>query len=150
MVATLASTRSTRRKNFGSATPEINITPLVDVVLVLLIIFMVIAPALNEGAQIELPKVATPDPKARDISPITVLVLNDGTTLVNDKPIVRAELTSKLAEVHRDDPNRSLLLKSDEKTDYRLVREVFASVQNVGFKGVLLKVTERRTAGAKS
>jgi len=130
--------------------PEINITPLVDVVLVLLIIFMVIAPALNEGAAIELPKVTSPDPKARDMSPITVLVLNDGATFLNDKPVARTELTSKLTEAHRDDPNRSLLLKSDEKTQYRMVREVFASVQDVGFKGVLLKVTEKRSAGTKS
>jgi len=149
MAATLASTRS-KRRNFGTAVPEINITPLVDVVLVLLIIFMVIAPALNEGAQIELPKVMAPDPKARDISPITVLVLGDGTTLLNDKPVPRTELTEKIAAAHNEDPNRALLLKSDEKTDYRLVREVFASVQTVGFKGVLLKVTEKKVQGAQS
>jgi biopolymer transport protein TolR len=149
MVATLASTRS-KRRSFGTVVPEINITPLVDVVLVLLIIFMVIAPALNEGAQIELPKVMAPDPKARDISPITVLVLGDGTALVNDKPVARAELTERITAAHREDPNRALLLKSDEKTNYRLVRDVFASVQTVGFKGVLLKVTEKKPEGAKS
>lgn len=149
MAVTLASTRSTRR-SFGTAVPEINITPLVDVVLVLLIIFMVIAPALNEGAQIELPKVTSPDPKARDISPITVLILGDGNTLVNDKPVPRAELTARIAAAHSEDPNRALLLKSDEKTDYRLVREVFASVQHVGFKGILLKVTAKQVPNSKS
>jgi biopolymer transport protein ExbD len=149
MVATLASTRS-KRRNFGTATPEINITPLVDVVLVLLIIFMVIAPALNEGAPIDLPKVATPDPKARDINPITVLVLNDGNTLVNNVPTARAELLAKLTDAHRLDPNRSLLLKGDGKTDYRVIREVFASVQDVGWKGILLKVTEQRPVGSSS
>lgn len=147
MGATLVSTRSKRPSNAGAAVPEINITPLVDVVLVLLIIFMVIAPALNEGAQIELPKVLAPDPKPRDISPITVLVLNDGTTLVNDKPIARSELGAKLAETHQQDPNRSLMFKSDEGTDYRYVREVFGAVQNVGFKGILLKVAEKRSPG---
>ena len=147
MGATQVSTRS-KRPNFGTANPEINITPLVDVVLVLLIIFMVIAPALNEGAQIELPKVLAADPKPRDISPISVLVLNDGTTLLNDKPIARAELAARLVEAHQQDPNRSLLFKSDQNTDYRLVRDVFAAVQNVGFKGVLLKVTTKQGSNA--
>lgn len=147
MSATPVNTRS-KRSNFGTASPEINITPLVDVVLVLLIIFMVIAPALNEGAQIELPKVLAADPKPRDISPISVLVLNDGTTLLNDKPIARAEIAAKLAEAHQQDPNRSLLFKSDQNTDYRLVRDVFAAVQNVGFKGVLLKVVTKQGSNA--
>lgn len=138
------------RSNFGTVSPEINITPLVDVVLVLLIIFMVIAPALNEGAQIELPKVFSPDPKPRDISPISVLVLNDGTTLLNDKPIPRAELNAKLVEAHQQDPNRSLLFKSDQNTEYRLVRDVFGAVQNVGFKGVLLKVVAKQESSGKS
>lgn len=133
-----------KRPNLGTANPEINITPLVDVVLVLLIIFMVIAPALNEGAPIELPKVFAADPKPRDISPISVLVLNDGTMLLNDKPIARAEFAAKLVEVHQQDPNRSVLLKSDQNTEYRLIRDVFAAVQNVGFKGVLLKVTTKQ------
>jgi biopolymer transport protein ExbD len=62
---------SSGSKRRGEATPDINITPLVDVVLVLLIIFMVVTPALNEGAQIELPKVLTPDPKTKYINPRT-------------------------------------------------------------------------------
>lgn len=127
-----------------SATPEINITPLVDVVLVLLIIFMVIAPALNEGAQIELPKVMTPDPKSRDMSPIRVLVLNDGAALVNDKPIKQEDLASVLTKAHQDDPGRALLLKSDERTRYQRVRDTFKLIQDIGFKGVLLKVAEKK------
>ena len=133
-----------------SAVPEINITPLVDVVLVLLIIFMVIAPALNEGAQIELPKVLTPDPKPRDISPITLLVLDDGTTLVNDKPVPAQGLAAALTQAHEQDPNRSLLFKSDQNTKYKRVREAFATVQSIGFKGVRLKVTEKKELGPGS
>ena len=67
--------------NTKGASPEINITPLVDVVLVLLIIFMVVTPALNEGAQIELPNITTPDPKAKYMNPIEVTVAPDGTTV---------------------------------------------------------------------
>ncbi len=143
MGVALSSGRSTQR-NSGTATPEINITPLVDVVLVLLIIFMVIAPALNEGAQIELPKVLTPDPKSRDMTPITLLVMNDGALLVDEKPLAAHDLVSKLTELHRQDEKRSLLFKADQNAKYKVVRETFAAVQNVGFKGVLLKVTERK------
>jgi biopolymer transport protein ExbD/biopolymer transport protein TolR len=143
--ATLPGTNVTRHN--GTATPDINITPLVDVVLVLLIIFMVIAPALNEGAQIELPKVLTPDPKPRDISPITVLILDDGSSLVNEKPVDAANLAAILSELHKQEPNRALLFKSDKNTKYQRVRETFAMVQGLGFKGVLLKVTEKKPAG---
>ena len=142
MAAAPKSARSTPR----SASPEINVTPLVDVVLVLLIIFMVIAPALNEGAPIELPKVLTPDPKARDISPITLLVLDDGTLLVADRPVRKQDLEARLRELHAEDPKRALLFKTDEKTRYRTVRETMATVQDVGFKGVLLKVSEKKLA----
>ncbi len=83
-------THSAKKRQHG--TPDINITPLVDVVLVLLIIFMVVAPAINEGAAIELPKVLTPDEKPRDIDPIEVLIAEDGTIMVEEKRIQLAEL----------------------------------------------------------
>lgn len=63
--------------------------------------------------------------------------------MINDRPVRRAELVAQLHEAHQQDPNRSVLLKSDQNTDYRLVRDVFAAVQNVGFKGVLLKVAKK-------
>lgn len=140
MALSLASTKSRQH----SAVPEINITPLVDVVLVLLIIFMVIAPALNEGAQIELPKVLTPDPKARDISPINVLILEDGSAIIGEKPVKGADLRAALKQAHEQDPNRAILFKADQNTKYRRVRETFASIQDLGLKGVLLKVTEKK------
>lgn len=140
MALSAASVRSRQH----SAVPEINITPLVDVVLVLLIIFMVIAPALNEGAQIELPKVVAPDPKPRDISPITVLILDDGSALVAEKPVKAKDLPAAIRAAHEQDPNRAVLFKADQNTKYRLVRETFASIQDLGLKGVLLKVTEKK------
>jgi len=140
----MAQSAASIRSRQLSAVPEINITPLVDVVLVLLIIFMVIAPALNEGAQIELPKVLTPDPKARDISPITVLILDDGSALVAEKPVKGADLPAALKRAHEEDPNRAILFKADQNTKYRRVRETFASIQDLGLKGVLLKVTEKK------
>ena len=127
------------------ASPEINITPLVDVVLVLLIIFMVVTPALNEGAQIELPKVLMPDAKQKDLHPIEVTIAPDGTTVVEKQNIPLRDLKATLIRLHEKDPTRSLMLKSDEGMKWGKMRNAFGDLQNIGFKGVLLKVTAKKT-----
>ncbi len=131
----------------GVATPEINITPLVDVVLVLLIIFMVVTPALNDGAQIQLPKVMTPDPKTKYLDPIEVTIAPDGTTVVDKETIALSQLKRKLVQLHQNDAERALLLKSDQGMRWGKMREIFFDLQDIGFKGVLLKVTERKRPG---
>jgi biopolymer transport protein ExbD len=131
----------------GAASPDINITPLVDVVLVLLIIFMVVTPAINEGANIELPKVLTPDPKAKYINPIEVTIAPDGTTVVEKETIKLAQLKGKLIDLHSKDPERALMLKSDQGMKWGKMRNAFFDLQDIGFKGVLLKVTEKKRPG---
>lgn len=131
----------------GAATPEINITPLVDVVLVLLIIFMVVTPAINEGAQIELPKVMTPDPKTKYINPIEVTIAPDGTTVLEKETIQLSQLKDKLVALHGRDPQRALMLKSDQGMQWGKMRAAFFDLQDIGFRGVLLKVTEKKTPG---
>jgi biopolymer transport protein TolR len=138
---------STGKAKNGAATPEINITPLVDVVLVLLIIFMVVTPALNEGAQIELPKVLTPDPKTKYINPIEVTIAPDGTTVVDKETIQLSQLKAKLIDLHAKDTERALMLKSDQSMKWGKMRAAFFDLQDIGFKGVLLKVTEKKTPG---
>jgi len=127
--------------------PEINITPLVDVVLVLLIIFMVIAPALVDGEHVELPVINQPDPKPRDIDPIDVTLAGNGTVIVEDERIQPGELRGRLEKFHAGDPKRALLLKSDSNLPYGKMRDTFAMIQTIGFKGVSLKVIERKRAG---
>ncbi len=142
MGATLSATKS------KGATPEINITPLVDVVLVLLIIFMVVTPALNEGAQIELPKVLMPDAKPKDMHPIEVTIALDGTTVVEKQTVAPKDLKQALVLLHEKDPSRSLMLKSDEGMKWGKMRSAFAQLQDIGFKGVLLKVVAKKTPGS--
>ena len=141
MGVTLRSSGNGKRLDSLAGAPEINVTPLVDVVLVLLIIFMVVAPALTEGAQIELPKVTSPDPKPKDMNPIEVAVVADGSLLVEGRGVPAPELRVLLERLHGEAPERSLLLKADERSPYKSVREAFGVVQHVGFKSVLLKVT---------
>ena len=124
---------------------DINITPMVDVVLVLLIIFMVVTPAINEGAQIELPKVMTPDPKTKYVNPIEVTVAPDGTTVLEKETIQLSQLKPKLIALHAKEPERALMLKSDQQMKWGKMRSAFFDLQDIGFKGVLLKVTEKKT-----
>ena len=141
MGASLSATKS------KGSTPEINITPLVDVVLVLLIIFMVVTPALNEGAQIELPQVLTPDAKQRDLHPIEVTIAPDGTTVVEKVTINPRELKRTLVALHEKDGTRSLMLKSDQGMRWGKMRTTMLELQDIGFKGVLLKVVAKKVPG---
>ena len=118
------------KKKRGEATPDINITPLVDVVLVLLIIFMVVTPAINEGAQIELPKVMSPDPKTKYINPIEVTIAPDGTTVLEKETIQLSQLKPKLVALHAKDPERALMLKSDQQMKWGKMRNAFFDLQD--------------------
>lgn len=134
---------STKRPR-NSAVPEINVTPLVDVVLVLLIIFMVIAPALEHGERVELPAVSQPDKQQKGkLDPVTVTVAASG-TLYLEKEVVPADaLPGRLADLHAREPDRRVVLKGDGTLDYAKVREVFGIVQNAGFGGVSLQVQKK-------
>ncbi len=124
--------------------PEINVTPLVDVVLVLLIIFMVIAPTLNEGEHVDLPSVLSPDPKPRDMNPIDVTIALGGKVVVDEQAVAASSLEDTLRSLHAADPERHLMLKTDERLPYEGVRKNFAMLQAIGFKGVSLKVLETK------
>jgi biopolymer transport protein ExbD len=124
--------------------PEINITPLVDVCLVLLIIFMVIAPALSEGAMLELPKALTADSKPKDMNPIELAIGTDGTVVLDKQKLDRPSLKPKVEAMHAAEPKRALMLKLDHNAPYKDVRALFALVQDVGFRGVLLKVSDKK------
>ena len=133
--------------NRQQPSPEINVTPLVDVCLVLLIIFMVVAPAIADGAHIEPPKVEAADPKTKDPIAIEVGMAADGTLLVDKKPVAAKDFVAKVTELHEQDEGRSVLLNVDKDVKYEKVRQAFAQMQQIGFRGVLLKVGERKKPG---
>jgi biopolymer transport protein ExbD len=131
-------------KSLRQPSPDINITPLVDVCLVLLIIFMVIAPALSEGAMLELPKAVTADQKSKEVNPYELTIGVDGSVILDKQKIDPNALKTKVTELHTQDPKRALLLKMDHLTPYKKVREIFALVADVGFRGILLKVNDKK------
>jgi len=124
--------------------PEINVTPLVDVVLVLLIIFMVIAPALEHGERVELPAIVRPDPKSKlKQEPITVSVGASGKIFLEKDAVDRDTLGSKLDEMHDKDAERRVVLKGDSSLPYAEARAVFAIVEKTGFGGCSLMVNKK-------
>lgn len=135
---------ASKRPRKHHAAPEINVTPLVDVVLVLLIIFMVIAPALEHGERVELPGIMQPDKNQKGkLDPVTVTVGRSGALYVEKTPTTAEALPAQLADIHGREPDRRVVLKGDGMLDYQKVRDVFSVVQNAGFSGVSLQVQKR-------
>ena len=142
MGAALQTAGSSKKRR--DVTPDINVTPLVDVVLVLLIIFMVIAPALEHGERFELPGILAPDKEQKGkLDPVTVTVGRSGTIYLEKAPTTAEALPAQLADIHAREPERRVVLKGDGALDYQKVRDVFAIVQNAGFPGVSLQVQKR-------
>jgi biopolymer transport protein ExbD len=128
----------------GGVAPDINVTPLVDVVLVLLIIFMVVAPRLDQDVQVELPGIFNPDPEIEvSAEPLKVTVAKSGEYYIDDRQYDLDGAIEHLNAAHAVDPFRRLLLRADAGLTYGQVRGIFARSQQVGFPGVGLMVGER-------
>jgi biopolymer transport protein TolR len=127
--------------------PEINVTPLVDVVLVLLIIFMVIAPQLEAGERVELPAIENVERKAK-LDAMTLTVTVSGRFLLEKDVVEAGKVEATLRAEHEKKPEKRLVVKADKGVTYGKMRGLFASAQKIGFPGVALMVDERRKATA--
>lgn len=109
----------------GGAMADINVTPLVDVVLVLLIIFMVVTPMLSSGVDVKLPKVKTAE-EERDMGQhLVISVKGDGAVYVDRDLVTKETIAQRVNDVRG---NRALLIKGDREATYRQVREVMDAV----------------------
>lgn len=130
--------------------PEINVTPLVDVVLVLLIIFMVVTPQMEAGAPVDLPPFGSPDPKTKaKLEPITVSLTSRGTLYFEKQSVSREALRDRLRSVRAADPRRRVVVRADKAVRYGEVRSLFKECQELGFPGVSMQVGEIRREGAR-
>ena len=132
---------SARRR--GGLKPEINITPLVDVVLVLLIIFMVVAPQMEAGASVTLPSLSNPDKGNGALEPATVSLTKDGRLFFEKEELSEEALVAKLAALHASRPEARVVLKADVALAYGKVRALFKRCQTLGFPGASLQVIDR-------
>ena len=127
-----------------------NVTPLVDVVLVLLIIFMVVAPRLDQDVPVNLPGIFNPDPEVEvNAEPLKVTVAKVGEYYIEDSKHDLDSAMTFLSDAHAVDPLRRLVLRADAGLTYGDVRELFARAQQVGFPGIALMVGERHRQTAE-
>ena len=121
---------------------DINVTPLVDVVLVLLIIFMVITPMLSKGADVELPLTRKPEKAKSADEQVTISVTRDGTLYWEVEPKNDAEIIQLLADKHAKMPTVPIFVKGDTGASYGRVRQVMKMVQDAQFDHVGLITKE--------
>lgn len=129
----------------GGPRSEINVTPLVDVVLVLLIVFMVVTPMLQRGRDVLLPASRSADPPGRGGEPVVLSVTEDGAVWFEQERCDPARLQARVAEAVQTDPDRPFLLKGDARVTVGEVRRAMGVVRRAGARGV--RVAVDRSAG---
>jgi biopolymer transport protein TolR len=122
------------------AMADINMTPFIDVMLVLLIIFMVAAPLLTTGVSVDLPR-ASATALNVERKPIAVSLNEQGQLYVMDEPIADADLVAKLQAASQSDVDQRIYLRASKAVPYGRVAEIMAAVTTAGYKKVAL-VTE--------
>ncbi|MFO0761629.1 MAG: biopolymer transporter ExbD [Byssovorax sp.] len=121
---------------------EINITPLVDVVLVLLIIFMVVTPMLQRGKDVTLPQAKKTDEEHKDSDPIVLSLTQDKKIWVESADYDEAGLEKKIRELLQATPGRRILFKGDNRLTFGDVRHVMDICRKAGARGINLGVEE--------
>ncbi len=130
-----------RRRRGGSkhaAMAEINVTPMVDVMLVLLIIFMVAAPMMTVGVPLELPKTAAKAVPTEQEEPLTISLQLDGTVSMMNTPVPEAELVDRLKAVAQERESDKLYLRADGGIEYARVVQVMGALNAGGFSNIVL------------
>ena len=120
---------------------DINITPMVDVMLVLLIIFMVTAPMLTAGVQVDLPKASASPLQGQD-EPLTVSIQADGKVFINKTPISVDSLGGKLKAIAGEKMETRIFVRGDKSVDYGRIMRVVGEINEAGFSKVAL-ITEQ-------
>jgi biopolymer transport protein ExbD len=129
----IGSGKSLNSGSYASPMVEINTTPLVDVMLVLLVIFIITAPLLTHAVKIDLPQ-ATSQPLPEEPKVISIAIDSTGKMYWNDAPMVQGELAAKLRQVATTKPRPELHIRADKETRYQILAEVMADAQNAGIQ----------------
>ncbi|WP_240230423.1 protein TolR [Devosia lacusdianchii] len=121
-----------RRSRKKAIMSEINITPMVDVMLVLLIIFMVAAPMMTSGVPLDLPQ-ASASPMPSQADPITISVERDGAISINEEPVAEADLINTVTAMAVNGTEDRIFLRGDTTANYGAVMKVVGLLQRAGF-----------------
>lgn len=123
---------------------EINVTPLVDVMLVLLIIFMITAPMMTQGLDVDLPEITSKSLRQEE-NPIVITLDKEGTISINSIPLARDLLLQELQKKYKENQNQPIFLKADRNVPYGNVVTVMSDIKSVGFDkiGMITKPLEK-------
>jgi biopolymer transport protein TolR len=139
--------RSTGRRGRYRPLAEINVTPLVDVMLVLLIIFMVTAPLMTSGVSVDLPKTSS-QPLNTDSEPVTVSINAEGGIFLQEQPVDLPDLVAKLQAIAQNNPERRIFVRGDKANTYGRIMEVMGTITEGGFTKVALLAEQPLPSGA--
>jgi len=128
--------RGARGKHAAMA--EINVTPMVDVMLVLLIIFMVAAPMMTVGVPLELPKTAAKAVPTEQEEPLTISLQLDGTVSLMNSPVAEEDLVAQLNAIAQERDSDKVYLRADGGIEYSRVVEVMGALNAGGFNNIIL------------
>ena len=127
----------------GSSISQINVVPLVDIMLVLLVIFMVTAPILQQGVTVDLPQ-AKAGALSGEQEQLVITLEKDGKLFLNDNPITEDQLTEKLEAVAKLRPDKQVFLRADRTVQYGAVVRIMAAIRGAGVQSLGM-VTELPT-----
>jgi len=122
---------------------DINVTPLVDVCLVLLIIFMVVTPMLQKGKAVMLPQTERPDKKPESDKELLISVQADKTIFIDTKWFPDKDFAAKMKELGERSSNKDVLIKADQRLTFGDVKHVMGMIKDAGFEHVGL-ITEKK------
>ena len=131
--------------NEAAIKADINVTPLVDVCLVLLIIFMVVTPLLLKGVDITLPETAKPEKMPEGPKQLNVAVMADGTVKVGQSQdwVTDDRMLQYFKDLYRDKPELDVVIKGDKRVKYKKVRNVMKVLNEAGYSGVGLQAEKK-------
>ena len=137
-----AVSRSKNRQKFTNRNfvpmSEINVTPFVDIMLVLLIIFMVAAPLLSVGIEVDLPNTKAKPLSIEKESPLTLTLDKDSNLFINEVKIKKEELRTKLLAIRKERESDEIYLRASKNIEYQRVASILALVSNIGYSQISL------------
>ncbi len=143
-----SSKRSSRRRSF-SPMSEINVTPMVDVMLVLLVIFMVTAPLLTTGIPVDLPKTTTAA-LTESVEPLTIIVNGKGIVFIQETETPLEDLTNRLIAITQNNKEARIYVRGDQALSYGEIINVMGLIGAAGFTKVALLTEPSQTKPRKS
>jgi len=132
-----SSGRNGRRRAHGPMS-EINVTPFVDVMLVLLVVFMITAPLLTAGIKVDLPKVSNKAVSKQDNAPVEISMTKKGTIYLGKKKVTVAQLSALLIAIAAERNDQRVYIRADQSLDYGFVMSVMSAVNRSGLNRVAL------------